>query len=90
MIRVLLTVILPLIAPTALYVLWSLAFGRAKSTEDEAKAHLPIVWLVLAGALLAGAILVIVVQFGSTGDGTYVPPHITNGDIVPGHSAPVH
>jgi len=90
MIRVLLTVILPLIAPTALYLLWSLTLGKAKTSQDESKISLPMVWLVLAGALLAGGILFVVVQFGGDGDGTYVPPHLSDGDIVPGHTAPEH
>jgi hypothetical protein len=85
MTRVLLTVILPLIAPTALYVLWSLTFSKA---EAASQVRLPIAWLALAGALLAAGILVIVVQFGGGGEGVYVPPHLSNGDIVPGHIEP--
>ena len=88
MIRVLLTVILPLIAPTALYLLWSLTLGKPKAGQSETTTSLPIVWLALAGALLAGGILLIVVEFSSGDDGAYVPPHLSNGDIVPGHSAP--
>ena len=89
MTRVLFTVILPLIAPTALYLLWSVTLGRAKPGEPETNLwNLPWIWLVLAGALCVAAILLAVIQFGGGGEGTYVPPHLSHGTVVPGHIAP--
>ena len=88
MIRELLTGILPLIAPTALYIVWSLTLGKPKPGDEDAKRRFPIAWLALLGALLAAGILVIVIQFGGGGEGTYVPPHISDGGIIPGHTVP--
>jgi hypothetical protein len=81
--RVFLTIIIPLLLPTALYVAWRLAVGRG--------LNLPAswIWLVVAGLMLASLTLVAVsVDFGGTRQGIYVPPHVSNGEVVPGHIEP--
>ena len=89
MTRVLLTIILPLILPTALYVLWVVSAGRAGAASEAAPwRDLPWVWLGVAGAVLVVAMIAAVVEIGGTKDGIYVPPHLGNGDIVPGHVEP--
>jgi hypothetical protein len=88
MTRVALTVILPLLLPTALYVLWLASFGRADAGAASAWRALPWPWLVIAGVGLTAAVLAAVVEFGGNGNGTYVPPHVENGRIVPGHVVP--
>jgi Family of unknown function (DUF6111) len=81
--RAILTIILPLFLPTALYIGWRLALGRG--------VNLPAawVWLTAAGLILAALTLVLVsFDFGEPRDGVYVPPHLSDGKIVPGHVVP--
>jgi hypothetical protein len=85
MTRVFLTIILPLLLPTAIYVLWAVGFGRAELGGGTAWRGLPWTWLIAAGVALALAVVGLVVQFSGTSGGTYVAPHVENGRIVPGH-----
>ena len=89
MTRVLLTIVAPLLLPTALYLLWAASLSRAgmASTASEWRA-LPWAWLLTAGVILAIIALVAVVEMGGVKEGRYVPPHVENGMIVPGHVTP--
>ena len=89
MLRVLLTIVLPLVLPTALYLLWV----RTTQWEEGGGAMrwraLPWLWLAGAGALLLAVVLfVVTVHFGTSTPGTYVPPRWEGGRIVPGHVEP--
>ena len=89
MLRVLLTIVLPLVLPTALYLLWV----RTTQWEEAGGAMrwhaLPWLWLAGAGAVLLAVVLfVVTVGFGTPMPGVYVPPHVENGRIVPGHIEP--
>jgi len=88
--RVLLTIVLPLILPTALYLLWVSTVRGPSAPGAEARwAALPWVWLAGAGVvLLAIVLLVVTVHFGAPQQGVYVPPRWQNGHIVPGHIEP--
>lgn len=89
MVRVFLTIVLPLVLPTALYLLWIGTFGAAQEGGDLPWAALPWIWLAGAGAvLLAIVLLVVTVDFGSPQEGIYVPPRWEDGRIVPGHIEP--
>jgi hypothetical protein len=84
MLRVLLT-ILPLLLPTALYLLWVTTLRPARNDAIFWRA-LPWIWLAGAGvALLAIVLFVVTVHFGTPQEGNYVPPRWENGHIVPGH-----
>ena len=94
MLRVLLTIVLPLLLPTAIYVGW-IAFlsrsglSRSGSRESLRFGALPLVWLVLAGvALLALLLVTVSVHFGEPVSGHYVPPRYENGNVVPPHIEP--
>ena len=99
MLRVFFTIVLPLLLPTALYLVW-LRVARwspggtpqgSQPGEAVSWAALPWVWLAAAGAALLALVLVVVtVHFGTSQSGTYVPPHSENGRIVPGHIEPAH
>jgi len=81
--RVLLTIIIPLLLPTVLYFGWRIAIGRGLTLPTS------WLWLAVAGLALASLTLVAVsVDFGGMRQGTYVPPHVTNGAVVPGHIEP--
>jgi hypothetical protein len=79
--RVFLTIIVPLLLPTALYAAWRALAGK--------QINVPAVWLWLAvaGLVLASAMLVFVsVDFGEPKEGVYVPPRVMpDGTVVPGH-----
>lgn len=95
MIRVFVTIILPLLLPTILYVLWVIAMRRAETAGVAALLQeLPWPWLAAAGLLLVAGVLVLVSMYmGSAGRGVYVPPRAVDGRIVPGHiepAAPAH
>ncbi len=99
MLRVFFTIVLPLVLPTALYLLW-LRMARwsprgsplgSQRGEGVRWAALPWVWLAGAGALLLALVLfVVTVHFGTATPGVYVPPRWENGQIVPGHVEPKH
>ncbi|HKX09416.1 MAG TPA: DUF6111 family protein [Stellaceae bacterium] len=89
--RAFLTVILPLLLPTALYLLWALAMRRAQAMEiGDLLRGLPWLWLAAAGvALLAGVLVMVAFGFGRSADTAhYVPPRNIDGKIVPGHVEP--
>ena len=97
MLRVFFTIVLPLVLPTALYLLWlrvarwPLWGSQAGSppSEEARWAALPWVWLAGAGALLLALVLfVVTVHFGTSEPGTYVPPRWEGGRIIPGHVEP--
>jgi len=79
MMRVTFTILLPLLAPTAIYFLWLYTVGRV----GERSA--PWTWLVVGGLAAAAAALVIVgVGSGGSQSGHYVPAHVEDGRLVPG------
>ena len=87
--RVLLTIVLPLILPTALYLLWVTTLRRPSPGSEARWAALPWVWLAGAGVVLLAIVLfVVTVHFGAPQQGVYVPPRWQNGHIVPGHIEP--
>ena len=89
MIRVLLTILLPLILPTLLYVLWLVAARRAELAGPGVWRSLPWAWLAVIGVVLSGGLLYFVgTHIGSMPQGTYVPPRYIDGRIEPGHVVP--
>ena len=81
--RVLVTIIVPLVLPTALYLVWRLWLGRTVTVSST------WVWLLVAGLALSSLTLIFLsVDFGAPRDGVYVPPHVQNGQVVPGHIEP--
>jgi uncharacterized protein DUF6111 len=89
MLRVVATIVLPLVLPTAIYLFWVQLARRSQRVEGVRWAALPWVWLAGAGALLLGFVLfVVTVGFGTSEPGTYVPPRWENGRIIPGHIEP--
>jgi hypothetical protein len=89
MLRVLLTIVLPLVLPTALYLLWV----RTTQWEEGGGAMrwraLPWLWLAGAGVVLLAVVLyVVTVHLGTSEQGVYVPPRYEGGHVVPGHIEP--
>jgi NhaP-type Na+/H+ or K+/H+ antiporter len=88
--RIFLTIILPLMLPTVLYVLWAVSSGRIDAQAAASWRDLPWTWLGIIGVVLLAAVFGAAVEFEGTREGTYVPPHLENGAIVPGHVVPAH
>ena len=97
MLRVFFTIVMPLVLPTALYLVWvrvahwSPGGSPQESPQGETlrSAALPWVWLAAAGVLLLALVLfVVTVHYGTSTPGTYVPPRWEDGRIVPGHIEP--
>jgi len=91
MIRAFLTVILPLLLPTALYLLWVVAMRRAEAVGiADLFRSFPWIWLSAAGVvLLVGVLIMAAMGFGRSPDTAhYVPPHTEDGRIIPGHVEP--
>jgi hypothetical protein len=92
MLRVFLTIVLPLVAPTTLYLAWvwyTHWSPWAQPGQAVGWAALPWVWLAGAGALfLALVLFVVTVHYNTSQSGVYVPPHSENGRIIPGHVEP--
>ncbi len=92
--RTFLTIVLPLIAPTIVFFVWS--WFQARRARAEAR-HEPIpawqTWpwgrLVLTGAVLAILTLSTFALLREGGPGMqYVPPHMEDGELVPGQFVP--
>ena len=79
--RVFLTIIVPLLLPTAIYVAWRVVAGK------QINVPAAWLWLTVVGLALASAVLVLLsVDFGEPKEGHYVPPHVNDsGTVVPGH-----
>ncbi len=87
--RELLTLFLPLVLPTVLYLAWLWAVRRSQSGGAISWRALPWVWLGVTGVALTALVLfVVTVHFGTSSQGVYVPPHVENGQIVPAHIEP--
>ena len=87
--RILLTIVLPLLLPTALYLLWVTALRPTRHDGTMLWTAVPWLWLCVAGAgLLAIVLFVVTVQFGAPQEGVYVPPRWQDDRIIPGHIGP--
>lgn len=92
MIRVFFIYVLPLIAPTVVYLLWRLWHlkrGAGEGTMATAARRAPWPKLIVAGvALLIATLAVAALSGGEPAHETYVPPHMENGRVVPGQARP--
>ena len=89
MVRVFITIVLPLLLPTALYLLWVGALGAPHEGGAMPWASMPWVWLAGAGVVLLAIVLfVVTVGFGTQQQGVYVAPRWQNGPSSPVTSNP--
>lgn len=85
MIAKLITFVLPLLAPTVVYFLWTYFRGKKAGNDGDATPSKPWLLLIGGGLMLASAVTVILGIVTADPDrGTYVPPHMENGELVPG------
>jgi hypothetical protein len=92
MTRILLTVLLPLLLPTLLYVLWLATARPAHQAHPAGSAErrpLPWPWLLAIGlGLMALLLYRAESRVSGVPDGVYVPPKYMDGQVVPGHLVP--
>ncbi|MBI3677303.1 MAG: hypothetical protein HY243_11890 [Proteobacteria bacterium] len=81
MIRIILVRVLVFLVPFALYEIY-----RAIARQANPR---PWLGLFIAGlVLVAGSFVYVGLTEGSAPDERYVPPHVENGKLVPGHTEP--
>lgn len=87
--RILLTFLLPLLLPTMIYVAWLYTARPGQYAAPTPWRALPWPWLVAAGlGLMALMLYGMGARLGGEPEGTYVPPHVVDGRVVPGHIVP--
>ena len=93
MARILFQFVFPILLPTLLYALWLTAQRRrmeaAGAGDKPGWSEAPWFWLGALGVFFAAIITFAFALLGG-GDmqGTYVPPSVKDGQIVPGHVQP--
>ncbi len=86
--RILLQYLLPLILPTVLYFLW-VNYKRRKDPNADISVRRAWFWLISSGCLLLIVVLVFTgLTRGTPAGGTYEPPRLENGEIVPSKVVP--
>ncbi len=85
MLRIFLHFILPLVFPTAMYLVWVWFDRRRSQGEVKADSDIPWITLIMIGFALSIASLVVwgITQGGDPGT-TYTSPRMEDGRIVPG------
>ena len=92
MIRGLIRVLIPLLLPLAIYLAWG--WYRTRYVAQHGGEAPPVekgAWplMLFLGAVLTLLSLVISALQHGGGPGTdYTPPHLENGEVVPGHTTP--
>lgn len=82
MIRILLLVVVPILAPTAIFILWRTfappRWGGSEAIANDRWEPLPWKWLMISGGVLVALTLVLVVLF----------PGVFGGGELAGRSSP--
>lgn len=77
---------IPLLLPFVVYGLWVYAVRRKMTTTGGVWNDAPWTWLLIVGfALMIASLFAVGLLSGEGPGGTYVPPHLVDGVIVPGH-----
>ncbi len=92
MIRTLLVRILPLLVPVILFLVWYyMARRRAGKTGGPQPTwqQAPWGWIAFSGLLvLVIGLVSFRLSIGESPEGTYVPPRLEDGQVIPGHMDP--
>lgn len=89
MVRILLSVVVPIVLPTVLYFLYAWFVARRARVAGAApdKVDVPWSWLALAGVVLLALSLLIEFTYGGYKPGSrYEPAHMEGGKLVPGQT----
>jgi heme A synthase len=89
MILKLLRITLLFLAPFLLYAVWIILARRFAKTKGPNWNDAPMTWLTVAGLVLVIAGFVATgLMTGEDATGTYVPPRVIDGVVLPGHVVP--
>jgi hypothetical protein len=93
MLRKLLTVVLPLMLPTLIYMTYMMVGRRKAAASGAAPVRwwdgAPWTWLITGGVLLAAVVLVTVALTGGFDtSGAYHPAHLIDGKVIEGETTP--
>lgn len=90
--RIIITYLIPFLMPAAAYLLWVWYRTRYVAAHGGQPPRLeqgPWPLLLFAGAVLAFVVLAATAMIGGDDPvGTYVPPRVENGQVIPGHLEP--
>jgi len=91
--RIIIAYIIPFLLPAAVYALWvwyRTAYVARHGGEAPKLERGPWPLLIFLGAVCALVVLATtaLIRGDSPEDGTYVPPRVENGQVVPGHLEP--
>ncbi len=86
--RMLLQYLLPLAMPFVVYGVW-MTYARYRArlagTAEQGWRDAPVTWLLIAGLVLVVAgFMALAFLGGAPIESVYVPPHMVDGEIVPG------
>ena len=93
MFRLIFTYLLPLALPALGYLAWNWlrmrrSLGQGRTEPPPSFADMP--WLILAGAGVSLAMItllgLVLFDDGNSPGGTYVPPHMEDGKLIPGRT----
>ncbi len=93
MIRNLITLLVPFVAPFVLYAVWNFVVQRHEEEGHPLRdplslKEIPWIWLSVAGSALAALVLAASALFWSIDpEAQYKPPHFEDGRRVPGRFA---
>ncbi len=90
MFRILISYILPLALPTALYFAWAAWLRKTKAHHERPQISTPWLTLILMGLALMSLGLVVSVVLGPKNPpgSVYQPPRLENGKVIPGQFVP--
>ena len=84
--RVVFSIVLPLVLPTALYFVYMTLVRRRGSTSAQSQPiDVPWSWLAVAGGVLMVITVFALYLFEDRGEGTYHPARTVNGQVEPGY-----
>jgi MFS superfamily sulfate permease-like transporter len=85
MLRILIEVLFPFVAPFLVFAAWRLLVTRGRGFLDR------VPWFVLTASglvLVLATLLSMAFVTGDEPDQVYVPPHVRDGQVVPGRFMP--
>jgi Family of unknown function (DUF6111) len=93
MARILLQYVLPVLLPSLVYLAWLFYENRRIARGGDGKLRRweegPWAWLFAGGVVLTVLGVLVTVALGTRGhEGTYVPPRVEDGRVIPGHLEP--
>jgi hypothetical protein len=76
---------IPLLLPFLVYGTWMYMVRRKRDETGGLWDDAPWTWLLIGGfVLMIASLFAVGMLSGDDPDGTYVPPHVVDGTIVPG------